>query len=74
MHPRSLIRAFAIRLLLRGNFKFLGIVYVAEQAALNLNLSETPKTGFLTSRHNLNAQKNRLIESVRLSTLITCFD
>ena len=51
----------------------MGIVYVAEQAALNLNLSETPKTGFLTSRHNLNAQKNRLIESVLLSTHIICF-
>ena len=56
VHPRSLIMAFAIRLL--GNIisrlatskvSIFKPVSVAEQADLNLNLSETPKTGFQAS-------------------------
>ena len=54
-HPHSLIRAFVIRLLeciisRLATSEIFEVVSVAEQAGLNLTLSETQKTGFLTSR------------------------
>ena len=56
-HTRSLISAFAIRLLesiisklATSEFSIFYIVSVAEQAGLNLTLPETPKTGFVATR------------------------
>ena len=56
-HPRSLISAFVILLLEStisrlptseiSNFQ---LVYIAEETGLSLAFSETPKTGFVTSR------------------------
>ena len=55
-HPRSLISTFFsligkyhIQTCYKRNFNFL-----AEQAGLNLTLSETPKTGFLATSPNCN--------------------
>ena len=57
VHPRSLIRAFAIHILkiimtLLATHKILiyYLVFVAEQTGLSLTLSETQKKGFLRSR------------------------
>ena len=56
-HPRSLISAFLIRFLestisklATSEISIFLLVPVAEQAGLNLNLSETPKTGFVETR------------------------
>ena len=56
-HPRSLISTFVIHFLestisklATSEISIFQLVPVAEQAGLNLTLSETPKTGFLTSR------------------------
>ena len=57
-HPRSLISAFVIHVLesIRSklsaseNLFFLS-VWVFEETGMSLALSETPKTGFVTSRH-----------------------
>ena len=56
-HPRSLISVFVIRFLesiisrlATSEISIFQLVSVAEQAGLNLTLSETPKTGFLTAR------------------------
>ena len=58
-HPRRLISAFVIRILesiiyglATGQISSFKLVFVAEQAGLNLTSSETPKTGFLASRPN----------------------
>ena len=56
-HSRSLISAFVIHILKRiisslvtsDFFKFLAR-FVAEETGLSLDLSETPKTGFVASR------------------------
>ena len=52
-HPHSLVSAFVIRLLesiisrlATSEISIFYLVSVAEQAGLNLSLSETPKTGF----------------------------
>ena len=54
VHQRSLISTFVICLLKSIISKIvtseISISSVAEQAGLNLTLSETPKTGFLASR------------------------
>ena len=56
-HPRRLISAFVIRLLesiisipATSEISIFYLVSVAEQADLNLTLSETPKTSFVESR------------------------
>ena len=56
-HPRSLISAFVIRFLesiirklASGEISLFQLVSVAEEAGLNLALSENPKTGFLATR------------------------
>ena len=54
-HPRSLISAFAIPVLESIIYRLASssifwLVNTAEQAGLNLTLSETPKTGFLATR------------------------
>ena len=56
-HPRSQISAFVIRFLesivrklASGEISLFQLVSVAEEAGLNLALSETPKTGFLATR------------------------
>ena len=56
-HLHSLISAFVIHLLksiisglATSEISLFYLVSVAEQTGLNLALSETPKTGFLTSR------------------------
>ena len=56
-HPRSLISACVIRYLERiisrlatSESLIFKLVVVAEQAGLNLTLSETPKTGFVAAR------------------------
>ena len=53
-HPRSLISAFVIpfleSIISRLALSEISIFYVAEHAGLNLTLSETPKTGFVTTR------------------------
>ena len=56
-HPRSLISAFVLRFLERTISKLatneiliFQLVSVAEQAGLNVTLSETPKIGFLATR------------------------
>ena len=56
-HPRSLISAFVIPLLksiisrlATSEISLFYLVSVAEETGLSLALSETPKTGFLTSR------------------------
>ena len=56
-HPRSLISIIVIRLLKRiisrlatGEISIIYLVYVAEQAGLNLNFSKTLKSGFLALR------------------------
>ena len=58
-HARSLISAFVFRLfesiifkLATCEFSTFFLVSVAEQAALNLALSEIPKIGFLATRPN----------------------
>ena len=58
-HPRSLISAYVFRFLktiisklATCKFSTFYVVSVAEQAGLNLALSETPKTGFLVTRPN----------------------
>ena len=55
-HPRSLISAFVIRFLesiicklSTSEISIFELVSAAEQAGLNLILSETPKTGFLAT-------------------------
>ena len=58
-HPRSLISGFVIRLLesvIERIFNFLAIS-VADQARLNLTLSEPPKTGYLAARPNFDTLK-----------------
>ena len=57
VHPRSLISAFVIRFmesiickLAAGESSIFQLVSVAEETGLKLTLSETPKTGFLTTR------------------------
>ena len=57
LHPHSLIRAFVIHLveiiisrLATSKISIYSIVSVAEQAGLNLTLSETPKIGFVAMR------------------------
>ena len=59
-HPRSLISTLVIRVLestisklATSKISFFKLVSVAEQAGLNLTLSETPKTGFVATRHKL---------------------
>ena len=54
VHPHSLISTFVIRLLesiisslARREISIFTLVSIAEQASLNLNLSETAKIGFL---------------------------
>ena len=56
-HPRSLISAFVIRFMERiicklaaGEISIFQLVSVAEETGLNVALSETPKTGFLTTK------------------------
>ena len=56
-HPHSLISAFVIRFLestisklASSEISIFQLVPVAEQAGLNLTLSEIPKTGFVASR------------------------
>ena len=56
-HPRSLISPFVLRFLERtisklatNEISIFQLVSVAEQAGLNLTLSETPKIGFLATR------------------------
>ena len=56
-HPRSLISAFVIRFvgsiickLATGEISIFLLVPVAEETGLKLALSETPKTGFVTTR------------------------
>ena len=49
-HPRSLISAFVFRFLKSITSKLYTGEIVAEQAGLNIILSETPKTGFLVPR------------------------
>ena len=56
-HPHSLISIFIFPLfkiiiyrLATSIFHFFWLVSVAEQAGLNLTLSETPKTGFVAAR------------------------
>ena len=58
-HPRSLISAFVIRFfksiiskLATGEISLCWLVSVAEETGLKLALSETTKTGFLTTRPN----------------------
>ena len=60
-HPHSLISAFVICLMEYITSKlatseislfYMYLVSVAEEAGLSLNLSETPKTGFVVSRLN----------------------
>ena len=58
-HPCRLISAFVICFLesiisklTTSEISIFQLVSVAEDAALNLALSETPKTGFVTSRPN----------------------
>ena len=55
-HPRSLFSAFVIRFLesiisklATSEILIFWLVYIAEQAGLNLALPETPKTGFLAA-------------------------
>ena len=62
-HPRSLISAFVFRFLesiisklATCEFSTFWLVFVAEQAGLNLALSETPKTGFLATRPYLDTR------------------
>ena len=57
-HTRSLISAFVIHILdsmisklATSEIIIFLLVSVAEEAGLSLALSETPKTGFLTTRH-----------------------
>ena len=57
-HPRRLISTFVIRLLeiiisqlASSEISIFQLVSVAKETGLSLALSETPKTGFLTSRH-----------------------
>ena len=50
-HPRSLISAFVIRVL-ESNI-ILYKLATSEQAGMNLTLSETPKSGFVTTRPNV---------------------
>ena len=56
-HPHRLINAFVIHILesiiyglATGQISSFKLVFVAEQAGLSLTSSETPKTGFLSSR------------------------
>ena len=56
-HPRSLIRAFVIDFLesitsrlATSEISIFQLVSVAEQAGLNLTLSEAPKTGLVAAR------------------------
>ena len=58
-HRRSLISAFVIRVLetiisrlTSSTISIFWLVSVAEEAGLNLTLSETPKTGFIATRPN----------------------
>ena len=58
-HPRSLISAFVIRVLetimsrlVSSAISIFWLVSIAEEAGLNLTLSETAKTGFLATRPN----------------------
>ena len=58
-HPGRLISTFVIRLLesiisilATSEISIFWLVSEAEQAGLNLTLSETPKTGFVASRPN----------------------
>ena len=58
-HPRSLISAFAIRLLesiisrlATGNISIFKLVSIDEGTGLSLALLETPKTGFVATRPN----------------------
>ena len=57
-HPRSLMSAFLIQFLesticklTTGEISIFQLVYVAEDTGLKLALSDTPKTGFVNSRH-----------------------
>ena len=59
VHPCRLISAFVIHLLesiisklATSEFSIFYLVSVTEQASWSLALSETPKTGFVTSRPN----------------------
>ena len=59
-HPPSLISAFVICILessisklATSGISFFKLVSVAEQAGLNLTLSETPMTDFVTTRPKL---------------------
>ena len=56
VHLRSLISTFVIHLLVgiisRLATSLYKLISIAEQAGLNLSLSETPKTDFVTSRPN----------------------
>ena len=59
-HPHSLISAFVILFvesfickLATGEISIFWLGSVAEETGLKLALSETPKTGFLATRHNL---------------------
>ena len=59
-HPRSLISAFVVRcldgilpLVSISKISSICLASVATQAGLSLPWSETPKTGFLVTRHNL---------------------
>ena len=54
-HLRSLISAFVIPFLENfvsrlGEILIFWLVYIAEQAVLNLTLQETPKTGFVATQ------------------------
>ena len=56
-HPRSLISAFVIHFLksiisrlATSKISIFKLISVAEQAGLNLTLSEIPKTGFVVTR------------------------
>ena len=74
-HPRSLISAFVIRSLERiiyrlatSEMSIFYLVSLAEQAGLNLTLSETVKTGFLAKGYIVSTRTKSLRQEKHVPT------